>query len=216
MPTRSRDALHALAAAAPLALGVAATASVPGNFQYETPCEDCYRVEFVSSDAGATGSLYFLGWQLGDAPITYAASTDGFGLGRFLFSNKNTPSGFGVDLGSLASGATLHFAYIITSGVSVAPTGQVIRSDVGADLRFFGLVADDADARGPYTRVGLEDVVSDASDFDFNDLIFDVRSCQVDNDVPSPGGVALAFAGLALTASRRRPIAASDSPDQPR
>lgn len=194
----------ALSLSLTLGLSVAAHASVPGYFQYETPCEDCYRVEFVSSDAGAQGSLYFLGWQLGDAPITYAASTDDFGLGRFLFSNKNTASGFGVDLGSIGQGATLHFAYIITSGVSVAPTGQVIRSDYGADLLYFGLIADSSDDRGPFTRIGVEDIKSVSSDFDYNDLMFDVLACQADNDVPTPGGIALGALGLAFLAQRRR------------
>lgn len=193
-----------LALSLSLGLSVAAHASVPGSFQYETPCEDCYRVEFVSSNAGARGSLYFLGWQLGDAPITYAASTDGFGLGRFLFSNKNTASGYGVDLGSIGQGATLHFAYIITSGVRVAPTGQVIRSDLSDDLLYFGLIADASDDRGPYTRIGVEDIKSVRSDFDYNDLMFDVLACQADNDVPTPGGVVLGALGLVVLAQRRR------------
>jgi len=157
-------------------------------------------VRFVNSDAGATGSLYFLGWGQGES-ITYSASSHSNNLGQFLFSNKGTPTGTTIDLGVFDAGAALHFAYIINKGAGAAKTGDVIRSDIHADLAYFAPSPMFNQQDENFVRIGLEDIRDPKkSDWDFNDVIFDVLA----SPIPGPGAFALAMMGMAIAAPRRR------------
>lgn len=196
-----------LLAAAPLLIGGAACASIDIGSLPQTPFAGRVIAEFVSSDAGATGSLYYLGAEAagGDA-ITYASSTDANGLGRYLFSNKGTAVGFGVDLGLIDAGVTLHFAYLITHTNAHAKKGDVIRTDVAGDLTYVALSAG-VEGDGVWSRVHIEDTKGRKSDLDYNDLTislrFDSSSAGTDS-VPAPGGAALAAIGLLCGVARRR------------
>lgn len=186
------------------ALGVFVSAGASAGLLADAPISltapSNVSVRFVGSDAGATGSLYFLGWGQGES-ITYATSTHANNLGQFLFSNKGTSAGTTIDLGDFASSSTLHFAYIITKGSGGAKTGDVIRSDLNADLVYFAPVAMFNLLDGEYIRVGLEDIRDPAkSDWDHNDVIFDV----IATTIPGPGAFALAAVGFAIAAPRRR------------
>lgn len=163
------------------------------------PYKGTASVEFVSQSAGAKGSLYFLGWE-NDGAITYAASTDSKNLGQFLFSNHGTLTGYSVDLeGVLPGQSILHFAYLITNGVSVAPTGQVTRTDDASNI-WFGVGAMQSTLSGDVQKVYVEDIVTGRSDHDYNDMTFNVRSLAI----PAPGGAALLAAAGLVALPRRR------------
>jgi hypothetical protein len=156
-------------------------------------------VEFISQSAGAKGSLYFLGADTGDSFVT-APSSDENGLGKFLFSNHGTARGTTVDLGNFGAGSTLHFAYLITKGVSVAPTGSLFKSNVLDDVNYFGMEGPSTFERSTTFRLGIEDIRNPKkSDFDYNDVIVEVRAVAI----PTPGTLALATAGLAFVTRRR-------------
>lgn len=181
-----------------MAVGGAAQAGMIGGASVTTPYHSEVSVEFVSQSAGAKGALYFLGFNDGDG-ITYAASTDSNNLGRYLFHNHGTAQGYSVLLGDFGAGSVMHFAYLITNGVSVAPTGQITRTDALSSV-FFAVDAGRSDSVGDYSRVGVEDIVSKSSDMDYNDMIFNVRFA----DVPAPGGAMLAGLAMLVASPRRR------------
>lgn len=157
-----------------------------------------YAVEFVSSSAGAKGSLYFLGWQGPGEAITYTPSTDANNLGKFLFSNKKTPVGKSVEIGAFESGTSLHFAYLITKGVKESPTGQLQRTDDDDTSPFFGFTLG-TDSKGYAASFGVEDILDPkVSDMDYNDVMFKVRT------VPAPGGAALMAVSLLIVGPRAR------------
>ena len=183
-----------------------------GGFSPGTPSTDPARitaaspfeatVAFVSSSAGATGVLSHLGVESGGA-LTAPAISDGE-LGRLLFSNHDAPPGAsaGIDLGLFGAGDVIHFAYRITDGVSVAPTGSTFRTDTDVDPAHLSVLnTTPVDGATTLYRVGVEDI-RDAgrSDWDYNDIVFDVTVRLV----PTPGTGALALASLALTTRRRR------------
>lgn len=180
--------------------GAAASAGVMVDNPVALTATSDVSVRFVSSDAGAKGSLYFLGHELNEV-ITYAASSDAHNLGSFLFSNHGTSAGTTVHLGTFDNGAILHFAYLITNGVSVAPTGTLIRSDLIGDLAYLSGASMFNFDDGPFVRIGLEDIKNPhKSDWDHNDVIFDVIAAPV----PAPGTIALATIALAVATPRRR------------
>ncbi len=164
--------------------------------------EDRSTVEviFEGSSAGAQGALYFLGAEH-DGALTRASSSDENDLGMYLFSNKGTTFGATVALGEFNAGSTLHFAYLITKGVSVAPTGTLLRTDVFLDDDFIR-ISGAREAGDVYVfNLDIEDIKDyHVSDFDFNDVRIDIRAVAV----PAPGSAALAFAGLGFGMSRRR------------
>lgn len=179
--------------------GGASAASFTKGGSVIMPYKGTASVEFVSQAAGAKGSLYFVGWE-NDGSITKATSTDSNDLGQFLFSNHGTASGYTVDLsGIFPSASILHFAYIITKGVSVAPTGQVTRTD-NETGSWYGVGSLTPSLSGDVQGVFVEDIINGRSDNDYNDLVFNVRSLAI----PAPGGAALIAAAGLVALPRRR------------
>ncbi len=186
-------AFVALGAAASLARGGVAN----GNL-FQMDQRGNVSVEFLNSNAGATGSLYFVGSRgTNENDITYATSSDAFGLGQFLFSNKGTSAGTSVEIGSFDTGTTLHFAYTITKGSGSAVLNQIQRTDQTTSMFF----ATDwgTDSKGYFAKVGVEDILDvKKSDMDYNDVVFRVRS------IPAPGGAALMAVSLLIAGPRGR------------
>lgn len=179
--------------------GTASAAVIPASL-VELDTDSTVTVRFDSSDAGAKGSLYFLGYEQ-DGTINYETSTDANGLGKWLFSNHGTAPGFSVNLGLLPGGSMLHFAYLITNGVSVAPTGSLFRTDVAGDMQYFMSDVVAADAGGTTVSYGIEDIRKPSkSDWDYNDVMFSVRV----DPIPGPGAIALAASAVMLAGTRRR------------
>ncbi|MBN4060363.1 DUF4114 domain-containing protein [Planctomycetaceae bacterium AH-315-I19] len=179
--------------------GTASASMTPGQPITLTQ-ESAVSVQFVSQSAGARGSLYFLGAESGGV-MTSAASSDANNLGMFLFENHGASPSDITQLGEFAAGTTLQFAYLITNGVFVAPTGSLFRTDDPVSTFNFA-VGDASFINGSsVTRVGIEDIQNPAySDFDYNDIVFDVRMTAV----PAPGSIALAMAGGAMFIRRRK------------
>jgi len=159
------------------------------------------RVRFLGQSAGASGALYFLGSRLGGV-VSRAASSDDQGLGRFLFNNHQARRGFETALGVFDAGAVLDFAYLITQGVSVAPTGELFRTDRSEDLPYF---AQRTRFKKDLQRsvVGVEDIRDPRlSDFDFNDVVFEVVARPA--GTPAPAGAAVLGLGGAVALGLRR------------
>jgi hypothetical protein len=190
-------AFVALGAAASLARG----GVVSGNL-FQMDQRGDVVVEFLNSNAGATGSLYFVGSKGTDEnDITYATSSDAFGLGQFLFSNKGTPSGTSVGIGQFDANDTLYFAYMITKGVNVAPTGTFARNDLVPDQDFFKTLSFSLTDTGSRSMVGVEDIFKRVgSDWDYNDMKFALSVTSV----PTPGAGLLAAMGGAVAMRRKR------------
>src|SRR6056297_1439873 len=93
-------------------------------------------VSFVSQSAGATGSLYFTGAELGGV-MDYAVSSDTNNLGEFLFSNHGASAGTSIDLGEFDAGSTLHFSYLVTKGRGGAKTGDLFQSADSVGVGYF-------------------------------------------------------------------------------
>lgn len=162
-------------------------------------------VRFHSQSATAAGSLYFLGSEKGGV-ATLATSTDSSGLGIHLFDNHRATRGDQFNLGVFEAGSILNFAHLITDGVPVAPTGSLFRTDIPGDLAYFAQRKEqDEDTGLAVTRVGVEDIRDQRlSDFDFNDLKFDIVRTPAQTPTPTPGNLALFGVGAVMLASRRR------------
>ena len=189
-----------MAATTVLALAGQASAGMTPLSSITLEDRSTVEVIFDGSSAGATGALYFLGAEHGGA-LTRAASSDENDLGMYLFSNKGTTFGATIGIGEFDAGSTLHFAYLITKGVSVAPTGTLLRTDVFLDDDFIR-ISGAREAGDVYVfNLDIEDIKDfHVSDFDFNDVRIGIRAVAV----PAPGSAALAFAGLGFGMSRRR------------
>ncbi|CAE7578018.1 unnamed protein product [Symbiodinium necroappetens] len=126
-----------------------------------------------------TRSLYFMGHEQ-DGEMFNAVSSDANELGAFIFQNHGTAAGTTVELGEFEAGSTLHFAYLVTNGSGGAPTGSLFRTDVEADTNYFAIGDTRSDEASLFTRLGIEDIRNPAhSDFDYNDLIVDVRTTAI-------------------------------------
>ncbi len=157
--------------------------------------------EFLNSNAGAKGSLYFVGHSGIGESITYAASSDANGLGQFLFSNKGTATGTSVGLGAFDLGDSLYFAYIITQGSGGAPTGTLARNDLTPDVDFFRTLSFALTPDGSRSVIGVEDIFKrSASDWDYNDMTFSLGV----SSIPTPGAGLLAVMGGAVACRRKR------------
>ncbi len=192
---------------------MAMTASV-GMFQSGTPSTErviltdasdfTASVTFVGSNAGAKGSLFFVGSADGGV-ITAPTIIDDAVLGAELFSTNTPPdaSALTVDLGEFAGGTTLEFAYLITHGVNVAPTGSLFRTDTDLNPAHFAILDAPTLLANGSTRysVGVEDIRNAVNaDWDYNDVEFEVTITPV----PTPGAGLLAFAGGLVGCRRRR------------
>jgi len=162
--------------------------------------ESAVSVQFVSQSAGARGSLYFLGTE-SEGQMSFAMSSDTNNLGMFLFENHGASPNTSIDVGEYDAGASLHFAYLVTRGVPVAPTGSLFRTDDEVGAFNFAIGNTSFVGGSNVTRVGIEDIQDQhLSDFDFNDILFDVRTTAI----PAPGSVALAMVGGAVLLRRRK------------
>jgi hypothetical protein len=188
-------------------LSAAASAGVVNGNLFQMDQRGEVSAEFLNSNAGAKGSLYFLGHSGIGESITYAASSDSNGLGQFLFSNKGTATGTSVGLGAFDLGDSLYFAYLITNGVSVAPTGSLARNDLAPDVDFFRTLSFALTPDGSRSVIGVEDIFKrTGSDWDYNDMTFSLGV----SSIPTPGAGLLAVMGGAVACRRkRREIAAT-------
>lgn len=185
-----------------VAISSGAHAGIAGGDVYQMNQRGQVTATFLSSDAGATGSLYFVGHKgSGDDAITYSASSDAFGLGQFLFSNKGTPANTGVALGEFNAGDSLFFAYIITKGSGNATKGSFARNDLTAGVDFFRTNSSTPTDYGSYSIIGVEDIFNRSkSDWDYNDMLFALRV----DAVPTPGAGLLAAMGGIVAFRRKR------------
>lgn len=200
-----RNSVFAFGAAGALMAGAAAPAfgaPMSSSSAFVMPFDGVATMSFQSSNAGATGKLYYLGEE-SDGAVTYTASNDSNNLGKFLFNNKQASPGASNELGLFTGGTKLHFAYLITSGVSVAPTGTLSRSDQSGDLLYFDLSAATINNGVHSFTLSIEDVKNpNYSDFDYNDAIFTLSVTP--QTVPSPGSIALACLATGFVIARRR------------
>ncbi len=164
-------------------------------------------VRYVSKDASARGMLSFLGAEHSGvltAPTARTPADNITPLGLDLFTNHNPARGVDapVELGTFAGGSTLHFAFFITRGVWIIPDGETFRTDTDTDPAHFTVMSTTSTDEGSTIyRVGLEDIRdASRSDWDYNDLIFDVAV----QTVPGPGPALLAGLGAVCAATRRR------------
>jgi len=185
-----------------IALSGVANAGVANGNVFQMDRTGTVVAEFLNSNAGATGSLYFVGHKgSGEGSITYATSSDAFGLGQFLFSNKGTPAGTGVGLGQFNAGDSLYFAYIITKGSGGAAKGSMARNDLLGDVDFFKTLSFGLTDDGARSVVGVEDIFNrPKSDWDYNDMTFALSV----SSVPTPGAGLLAAMGGAVACRRKR------------
>lgn len=182
------------------ACGASASAAMVTGSLYSVPQTGEVSISFRSQDAGATGSLYFLGVE-NEGGIAYTSSTDERSLGQFLFSNHSSSLGSSLVLGNFNAGDKLHFAYIVTNGVSSVPTGTTSRTDIAADRLYFGLEGPASRGSALDTVLFVEDIKDPAhTDWDYNDFTATLTSIPV----PAPGPMALAGAGMLLLAPRRK------------
>jgi hypothetical protein len=150
-------------------------------------------IEFSGSDAGYTGSFYFLGWGTPDAIVDLTPEEDKPGLGRRLFTNKTAVVGEQYVIeGPFSFGDVLHFAYDVTHGAR-----DTFRTDELADRAQF---AWDADAG----MLGIEDIRLPGGDGDHNDAMVSIAFDPA--GIPAPGPLALiaCAAALPLRPQRRR------------
>ena len=164
---------------------------------YRVPLSGEVSISFLSQDAGAKGSLYFLGAQ-NDGAISYRTNSDARLLGQHLFTNHGTARGTSVNLGLFSAGTTLHFAYTVTTGMPGVPTGTTSRTDFADDLRYFGLETVFSSGGRVETVFSVEDIKDPRrTDWDYNDFRATITA------IPTPG-VAMALAsGFALVSFRR-------------
>jgi len=156
-------------------------------------------VSFLSQSAGATGALYFSGYE-SEGSMAWAVSSDTNELGTFLFSNHGTERGASIDLGEFGAGSTLHFSYLVTKGRGGAKTGDLFESFDSGGVGYFASGSPRVFDGGVSYVMGVEDIMNPKrSDFDFNDAMFEVSAASV----PTPGSVALGAAGLVFVARRR-------------
>lgn len=197
----SKKTMTALvSAAAACVCGAAASGGMVTGQLYTVPQAGEVSISFRSQSAGATGSLYFLGFE-DEGGLSYTSNTDGRALGQFLFSNHGSSLGSSLLLGTFNAGDKLHFAYIVTKGVSSVPTGTTSRTDVAGDRIYFGL--EGPASRGPAldTVLSVEDIKDPSkTDWDYNDFTATITSIPI----PAPGPVALASLGMLLMAPRRK------------
>jgi hypothetical protein len=188
-------------------LSAAASAGVVNGNLFTMDQRGEVVAEFLNSNAGATGSLYFLGHSAVGDSITYAASSDANGLGQFLFSNKGTSKGTSVGLGTFDLGDSLYFAYIINKGSGGAKTGTLARNDLAPDVDFFQTLSFALTPEGSRSVIGVEDIFKrTGSDWDYNDMTFSLGV----SSIPTPGAGLLAVMGGAVACRRkRREIAAT-------
>lgn len=135
-------------------------------------------IQFLGSEAGHTGQMYFLG--TGPDALTvnsFAANTDDSGLGTFLFNNHESTIGEVVILpDAIRGGSFLHFAYDV-----IAPShasNERYRTDQESDRLQFMF-----DPESGF--LGVEDLRLPFSDEDYNDAMFRVSYSAI----PGPGGL---------------------------
>ena len=157
-------------------------------------------VSFVSQSAGWTGSLYLSGVER-NGVVLDVESTDSKDAGQYIFDNHGTAAGATVEVGEFLAGDVLHFDYVVFKGKKHKDRVRyILESDDSAEAIQFAAGAT-VESDGVFvTRLGIEDIVGNNSDWDYNDLVVDVLATSV----PTSGTAALALAAVGLTARRRR------------
>ena len=194
----------AITAASLAAAGTASAAFI----QLENPLvlqqDASVSVELVGKWAGAEGDVYFLGSKSAGEPLSASADTGVPGLGTRLFASAGA-RGSTVELGDFTAGTELHFAYHITKGYSdIVALGDTFRSDLQQDEIQLGW---DPEASSSLVyRLGWEDIRDPKrSDWDYQDVVFDVRMTPPQGDqVPTPGAAMLLALSTGVAAARRR------------
>lgn len=182
----------------------AMTSTTMGDFidpSFVVTAPSLVSIEFVSQRAGATGSLYFVGVER-DGIVMPQPDSDDRGLGQFMFSNHDVSPGTSWELGLFQPNDQLDFGYLITRGRGGARTGDVTRTDVESDWGYFRQQSEPDDDGAVVTTYGLEDIKNPRrSDWDFNDVMFQIRTMSV----PTPAPLTMqAIAISAICVYRRR------------
>ena len=199
--------MQRIAYTAAAALAAAATANA-AFIELENPLvlqnDAVVSVELVGKWAGAEGDVYFLGAKPAGESLNASDDTGVPGLGRKLFASAGA-AGTRVELGQFDAGTELHFGYYITKGHSdTVALGDIFRSDNENDQVQLGW---DPSASSEFvTRLGWEDIRDPKrSDWDYRDVVFDVRMTPPQGDtVPSPGAAMLIALSTGVAAARRR------------
>jgi hypothetical protein len=193
--------LTAVATACVGGIASGASASVITGATYQVEQSGAFDVAFVSQSAGWTGSLYFLGHER-DGIMHHAENSDQFELGRFMFDNHGTDPGFTLSLGEFDAGSTLHFGYLVFRGNKA--NGNIryaLRTDSSGDLQQFAIEdITPLDDSLRTTTLGIEDIVGQHSDWDYNDLQVNI----IARAIPTPGSATLAGLALLVCCPRRR------------
>lgn len=189
-----------IAVAGVVGFGAGASASMTPSTTVTLDADSNVSVSFVSQSAGWTGSLYLSGYER-EGTVFDITSTDDNDAGMYLFDNHGTEGGFTVNVGAFLAGDTLHFDYIVWKGNKANNNIRyVIESDAASELVQFGAGAPTEAGGAIVTRLGVEDIIGSGSDWDYNDLVFDVTATAV----PAPGATGLALIGTGLLIRRRR------------
>lgn len=148
-------------------------------------------IEFAGSDAGYTGSFYFLGWGTPDEIVELTPEEDKPGLGKRLFTNKTAIVGERhiID-GPFNFGDVLHFAYDVTRG-----RRDTFRTDLLADQPQFAWDASNG-------SLGIEDIRMPGGDSDHNDAMVSIAFAPT--NIPTPGAIALMTCAAAIPLRSRR------------
>lgn len=147
-------------------------------------------VEFIGSNAGYTGELFFRGSGATIGSIENPAIPGGPEEGLLLFNNKQSERGSVVELpGLYQTGTVLHFGYGLTKPARVA--GQGFFTDLAQDQNQFAFDA----STGLFS---VEDLRLPGGDRDYNDAVFRVTFATV----PAPGAM-LGLGVLGLLGARR-------------
>jgi len=194
----------AITAAVLAAAGTASAAFLELDNPIALQQDASVSVELVGEWAGAAGDLYFLGAKPSGSELNASPDTGEPGLGTKLFASTGA-RGTSVNLGDFDAGTELHFAYHITSGYSdTVILGDTFRSDLAQDQVQLGW---DPDASSEFvTRLGWEDIRDPKkSDWDYQDIVFDIRMTPPQGDpVPTPGAAMLLALSTGVAAARRR------------
>ncbi len=178
-----------------------ASASIITGVTYQVQQTGAIDVSFISQSAGWTGSLYFAGSEVGGV-MHRASDSDAWEMGQYIFDNHGTPAGHTVSIGEFEAGAILHFSYLVFNGNKANGNIQyALHTESPADLNQFAMEERSSFEPGVrVTRLHIEDIVGNGSDWDYND----VRADIISRAIPTPGTATLTAFAMLIGFSRRR------------